>query len=87
MEVPGVAEDIDGEIDGTEPAAHLRPDLAPVVLDLLARKRLVPDGSLAGPTGLRLACGRCRQGQIPAHGAFRTANAMGDVHNVRPLGP
>jgi len=51
VEVPGVAEDIDGEIDGTEPAAHLRPDLAPVVLELLARKRLVPDGSLAGPQG------------------------------------
>lgn len=51
MEVPGVTQDIDGEIDGAEPTAHFRPDLAPVMLELFAGKRLVPDGSLAGPQG------------------------------------
>ena len=68
VKVSGVTQHVHRDVDGTDPATDFGPDLAPVMLELPARLRLVSNRLLAGSQGalgLDVLANQCRGTAVP----------------------
>jgi len=68
VKVAGVTQHIHRDVDGTDPATDFGPELTPVMLELLARVRLVSDRLFTGAKrslGLNVLADQCRGAAVP----------------------